>query len=81
MLLFEVADFSLCLQLFTRLERDWPARFVGRTESRFVAVDLDPASEPIGALLESVARWAFEVGLPSVHYHVGEQMSVVFAAP
>jgi hypothetical protein len=80
MLLFEVADFSLCLQLFTRLERDWPARLVGRTESRFVAVELDPASQRMEALRDSVARWAFEVGFPSVRYHVGEQMFVVLAA-
>jgi hypothetical protein len=29
-------------------------------------------------LLDSVARWASKVGLHSVSFHVGEQMSVVF---
>ena len=35
--LFEVADFALCLQLCNRLDQDWDAHVVGRTESHFVA--------------------------------------------
>ena len=30
-------------------------------------------------LLDAVAEWASEVGLRSVPFHVGEQISVVFA--
>lgn len=77
--LFEVADFALCLQLCKRLHRDWGARLVGRTESHFVAVDLDPDDGRMELLLETVAQWASEVGLRSVSFHVGEHMSVVFA--
>lgn len=77
--LFEVADFALCLQLFKRLEGTWPARLVGRTEARFVAVDIQPGDARMELLLDTVARWATEVGLTSVTYHVGDHMSVVFA--
>jgi hypothetical protein len=62
---FEVADFALCLQLCKRLRLDWEARLVGRTESHFVAVDMDPADG--------------RMELSSVPFHVGEQMSAVFA--
>jgi hypothetical protein len=77
--LFEVADFALCLQLCKRLHPDWQARLVGRTESHFVAVDMDSADGRMELLLDAVARWASEVGLHSVSFHVGEHMSVVFA--
>ena len=77
--LFEVADFALCLQLCKRLHPDWQARLVGRTESHFVAVDIDPADGRMELLLDQVAHWASEVGLSSVSFHVGEQISVVFA--
>jgi hypothetical protein len=77
--LFEVADFALCLQLSKRLDQDWQARLVGRTESHFVAVDMDPGDRRMELLLDAVAAWAWEVGLRSVPFHVGEQMSVVFA--
>jgi hypothetical protein len=77
--LFEVADFALCLQLCKRLHPDWQARLVGRTESHFVAVDMDPADGRMELLLDQVGRWASEVGLSSVSFHVGEQMSAVFA--
>jgi hypothetical protein len=77
--LFEVADFALCLQLCKRLHPDWQARLVGRTESHFVAVDIDPADGRMELLLDQVAHWASEVGLRSVPSHVGEKMSVVFA--
>jgi hypothetical protein len=30
-------------------------------------------------LLRAVAEWAGEVGLPFVHFHLGEQMSMVVA--
>jgi hypothetical protein len=76
--LFEVADFALCLQLCKRLHPDWQARLVGRTES-LVAVDMDSADGRMELLLDAVARWASEVGLHSVSFHVGEHMSVVFA--
>jgi hypothetical protein len=77
--LFEVADFALCLQLCKRLDDAWQARLVGRTESHLVAVDMDPADGRMEPLLDEVAQWASEVGLSSVTFHVGEQMSVVFA--
>jgi hypothetical protein len=77
--LFEVADFALCLQLFQRLQGTWPVRLVGRTEARFVAVDIEPADARMEPLLDTVAGWATEVGLTSVTYHVGDHMSVVFA--
>jgi hypothetical protein len=77
--LFEVADFALCLQLCKRLHPDWQARLVGRTESHFVAVDIDPADGRMELLLDQVGRWASEVGLSSVPFYVGEQVSVVFA--
>jgi hypothetical protein len=77
--LFEVADFALCQQLCKRLDQDWQARLVGRTESHFVAVGMDPADGRMVLLLDAVAEWASEVGLSSVTFHVGEQMSVVFA--
>jgi hypothetical protein len=77
--LFEVADFALCLQLCKRLDQDWQARLVGRTESHFVAVDIDPADGRMELLLDQVGRWASEVDLSSVSFHVREQMSVVFA--
>ena len=77
--LFEVADFALCLQLCQRLGRDWNARLVGRTESHFVAVDMDSADGRMELLLDAVSQWASEVGLHSVSFHVGEQMSAVFA--
>jgi len=77
--LFEVADFALCLQLCKRLHPDWQARLVGRTESHFVAVDIDPADGRMELLLDQVGRWASEAGLSSVSFHVGEKMSVVFA--
>ena len=66
---------SLC----KRLDQDWQARLVGRTESHFVAVGMDPADGRMVLLLDAVAEWASEVGLSSVSFHVGEQMSVVFA--
>jgi hypothetical protein len=75
---FEVADFALCLQLCKRLHPDWQARLVGRTESHFVAVDIDPDDGRMELLLDQVGRWASEAGLSSVSFHVGEQMSVVF---
>jgi hypothetical protein len=79
-ILFEVADFALCLQLFKRLEGTWPVRLVGRTEARFVAVDVKPGDdERLEELLDTVAHWAAEVGLHSVRYHVGDTMSEVFA--
>ena len=77
--LFEVADFALCLQLCKRLHPDWQARLVGRTESHFVAVDMDPADGRMELLLDQVAHWVSEVGPRSVPSHVGEKMSVVFA--
>jgi hypothetical protein len=77
-ILFEVADFALCLQLFKRLETGWPARVVGRSESRFVSVALDPDDAGMQALLEAVAVWFGEVGIPSVLFRVGEQMSLIF---
>jgi hypothetical protein len=77
--LLEVADFALCLQLCKRLDQDFEARLVGRTESHFVAVDMDSADGRIELLLDAVAQWASEVGLHSVSFHVGERMSVVFA--
>jgi predicted LPLAT superfamily acyltransferase len=80
-ILFEVADFALCLQLFKRLETDWPARLVGRSAARFVSVAIDPEATGMKALLDTVAAWAGEVGLGSVNFHVGDQMSVVFATP
>jgi len=76
---FEVADFALCLQLCKRLRLDWEARLVGRTESHLVAVDTDSADGRVELLLDQVAHWASEVGLSSVSFHVGEQISVVFA--
>jgi len=78
-ILFEVADFALCLQLFKRLEGTWAARLVGRTEARFVAVDIEPSDPQIEQLLDTVAHWATEVGLHSVRYHTGDTMSEVFA--
>jgi len=77
--LFEVADFALCLQLCKRLRLDWEARLVGRTESHLVAVEMDSADGRMELLLDQVAQWAWEVGLSSVSFHVGEQMSAVFA--
>ena len=62
-----------------RLHPDWQARLVGRTESHFVAVDVDPADGRMELLLDQVADWASEVGLRSVPSHVGEKMSMVFA--
>ena len=76
---FEVADFALCLQLCKRLRLDWEARLVGRTQSHLVAVEMDSADGRMELLLDQVAQWAWEVGLSSVSFHVGEQMSVVFA--
>ena len=76
---FEVADFALCLQLCKRLRLDWEAWLVGRTESHLVAVDTDSADGRMELLLDQVAHWASEVGLSSVSFHVGEQISVVFA--
>ena len=55
------------------------AHLVGRTESHFVAVDVEPADGRMELLLDQVADWASEVGLRSVPSHVGEKMSVVFA--
>jgi hypothetical protein len=77
-ILFEVPDFALCLQLQRRLQQHWTARLVGRSESRFVAVPLD-GDVARGMLLRAVAEWAGEVGLPFVHFHLGEQMSMVVA--
>lgn len=77
--LFEVADFALCLQLCQRLDRDWDARLVGRTESHFVAVDVHASDGRMGLLLDAVAQWASEVGLHSVPFYVGDRLSVVFA--
>jgi hypothetical protein len=65
--LFEVADFALCLQLCNRLDQDWDAHVLGRTESHFVAVGIDPDAGRM------------EADLRSVPFHVGEKMSVVFA--
>ena len=78
-MLFEVADFALCLQLCRRLPQDFEACLVGRTQSHFVAVDMNSADGRMELLLDAVAQWASEVGLHSVSFHVGEQMSVVFA--
>jgi hypothetical protein len=50
--LFEVADFALCLQLCNRLDQDWDANVVGRTESHFVAVDMDLADGRMELLLD-----------------------------
>jgi hypothetical protein len=50
--LFEVADFALCPQLCKRLHPDWQARLVGRTESHFVAVDMDLADRRMELLLD-----------------------------
>jgi hypothetical protein len=51
--LFEVAaDFALCLQLCKRLHPDWQARLVGRTESHFVAADMDLADGRMELLLD-----------------------------
>lgn len=77
--LFEVPDFALCLRLYQRLRQAWPAWLVGQSESRFVAVSVVQQSAAMEDLLRTVAEWASEVGLPSVAFHVGEQMSVVFA--
>jgi hypothetical protein len=78
-ILFEVADFALCLQLLKRLEESWPARLVGRAEVRFIAVDVEASDARMEQLLDKVARWAAEVGLASVTYHSGGKMSAVFA--
>jgi len=64
--LFEVADFALCLQLCNRLDQDWDAHVVGRTESHFVAVGIDPDDGRMELLLDAVAAWAWEAGLRSV---------------
>ena len=77
--LFEVVDFALCLQLCNRLDQDWDAHVVGRTESHFVAVGIDPDDGRMELLLNTVGEWAWEAGLRSVPFHVGEKMSVVFA--
>lgn len=77
--LFEVADFALCLQLCNRLDQDWDAHVVGRTESHFVAVGIDPDDGRMELLLDAVAAWAWEAGLRSVPFHVNEKMLVVFA--
>jgi len=47
-------------------------------QSHFVAVDMNSADGRMELLLDAVAQWASEVGLHSVSFHVGEQMSVVF---
>jgi hypothetical protein len=76
-ILFEVPDFALCLQLQRRLQDKWGARLVAQREDRFVAVILDPDDVRMEILLDTVARWAHEVGLLTVFFQVGEQMSVV----
>ena len=40
---------------------------------------MDSADGRMELLLDQVAHWASEVGLSSVSFHVGEQISVVFA--
>lgn len=78
--LFEVPDFALCLALQQRLQNGWDARVVGRSESRFVAVEVDPLQGGTEPLVQSVADWAAEVGLRSVRFHIGERMYTVVAA-
>jgi hypothetical protein len=79
--LFEVPDFALCLQLRQRLQEEWGARVVGRSESRFVSVPLDSDDPRMELLLQAVAAWAAEVGLREVRFHAGERMSLVVASP
>jgi hypothetical protein len=79
-ILFELPDFALCLQLRQRLQEDWAARVVGRSESRFVSVPLGPEDPRMDVLLQAVAHWADEVGLQEVRFHAGDTMSVVFAS-
>jgi len=78
--LFEVPDFALCLQLRQRLEENWDARVVGRSESRFVAVQVEQHHASMELLVQTVADWAAEVGLRYVRFHIGERMSMVMAS-
>jgi hypothetical protein len=77
--LFEVADFSLCLRLYRRLQGNWRTWLVGRSEARFVAVEIDPEDVSMEMLTQTVSEWAGEVGLRFVNFHVGEQMFVLVA--
>ena len=77
--LFEVPDFSLCLQLYRHLEESWQARVVGRSEARFVAVEIDPEDVSMEMLTQTVSEWAGEVGLHSVNFHLGDEMFVLLA--
>jgi hypothetical protein len=77
--LFEVTDSALALKLLHRLRGRWPVHLVGQDDARFVAVSLDPDDVSMEMLLQTVAEWAGEVGLRSVAFHVGDQMSVVVA--
>lgn len=79
--LFEVPDFALCLQLRQRLEGEWGARVVGRSESRFVSVPIASDDPRMELLLQEVAEWAAEAGLREVRFHAGERMSLVVASP
>ena len=78
--LFEVPDFSLCLQLRQRLQDEWGARVVGRSESRFVSVPLKSDDPRMELLLQAVAVWAADVGLREVRFHSGDRMSLVVAS-
>ena len=78
--LFEVPDFALCLQLQQWLKSGWDARVVGRSESRFVAVEVDPLQGATEPLVQTVAEWAAEVGLGYVRFHIGERMYTVVAS-
>jgi hypothetical protein len=78
--LFEVPDFALCSQLQRRLEKNWDARVVGRSESRFVAVEIDPLRDGMEVLVKAVADWAADVGLRYVRFHIGVRMYTVVAS-
>jgi hypothetical protein len=77
--LFEIADFALCLKLFEHLRTRSPGYLTGRSDARFVAVPLDPDDVSLEMLLDTVSEWAAQVGLRVVTFHIGEQMSVLVA--
>ena len=78
--LFEAPDFALCLQLQQRLQDGWDTRVVGRSESRFVAVEIDPLHGGMEVLVRTVADWAADVGLRYVRFHIGIRMYTVVAS-